>query len=275
MVAERNCSSRPLRAAACVARQVQSNLSSSTVIGTLDEPVAHRRCRPHERRPRASHRESLDRAVDASELAWARAHQPPAYRRPARPELMAIDQLELDALAQAGEQRRPVSGKDRLHKELVLVDQSQIRQRQRERHATHVQALAGLLLEQLNRLPQVASHQLGIPIDHAQRARHDVLLRPVDGLGERDLPLTHPVRPRARSGLPPRRLHHLARSPGRTAASARSISAVQVAHRLLVRAEPCLVMAAAVERDVDRVSKCVSSSLLCSSSDSSDLSIRS
>ena len=39
-----------------------------------------------------------------------------------RTELMAIHQLELDALAQTGEQRRPVSGKDRLHKELVLVD---------------------------------------------------------------------------------------------------------------------------------------------------------
>src|SRR5688572_4920389 len=38
-----------------------------------------------------------------------------------RPELMAIDELELDALAQTGEQRRPVSGKDRLHKEHVLV----------------------------------------------------------------------------------------------------------------------------------------------------------
>jgi hypothetical protein len=47
-----------------------------------------------------------------------------------RPELMAIHELELDALAQTGEQRRPVSGKDRLHKELVLVDQSQIYQRQ-------------------------------------------------------------------------------------------------------------------------------------------------
>ena len=39
---------------------------------------------------------------------------------------MAIRELELDALAQTGEQRRPVSGKDRLHKEPVLVDQSQI-----------------------------------------------------------------------------------------------------------------------------------------------------
>jgi hypothetical protein len=68
-----------------------------------------------------------------------------------RPELMAIHELELDALAQTGEQRRPVSGKDRLHEELVLVDQSQIRQRQGERHATHEQAVAWLLLEPLNR----------------------------------------------------------------------------------------------------------------------------
>jgi hypothetical protein len=78
---------------------------------------------------------------------------------------MAIHELELDALAQTGEQGRPVSGKDRLHKELVLVDQSQ---RQGERHATHEQALAWLLLEPLNRLPQVASHRLGIPIGPAQ-----------------------------------------------------------------------------------------------------------
>ena len=56
-----------------------------------------------------------------------------------------------------------MSGKDRLHNELVLVDQSQICQRQGERHATHPQALAWLLLEPLNRLPQVASHQLGMP----------------------------------------------------------------------------------------------------------------
>jgi len=41
-----------------------------------------------------------------------------------RPEIVAIHELELDALAQTGEQRRPVSGKDWLHKEHVLVDQS-------------------------------------------------------------------------------------------------------------------------------------------------------
>jgi hypothetical protein len=42
---------------------------------------------------------------------------------------MAIHEFDLDALAQTGKQRRPVSGKDRLHNELVLVDQSQICQR--------------------------------------------------------------------------------------------------------------------------------------------------
>jgi hypothetical protein len=46
------------------------------------------------------------------------------------PELMAIHELELDAFAQTGEQGRPVSGEDGLHEELVLVDQSQICQRQ-------------------------------------------------------------------------------------------------------------------------------------------------
>ena len=43
---------------------------------------------------------------------------------------MAIHELELDALAQTGEQRRPMPGEDRLHEELVLVDQSQVCQRQ-------------------------------------------------------------------------------------------------------------------------------------------------
>ena len=95
-----------------------------------------------------------------------------------------MHELELDPLLQTGEQRRPMARQNRLHEELVLVDQSQIRQGQGEGHATHQQALAWLLLEPLNRLPQVALHQFGIPIDPAQRARHDVLLRPVDGLGE-------------------------------------------------------------------------------------------
>ena len=81
---------------------------------------------------------------------------------------MAIHELELDPLAQTGEQRRPMSRQNRLHNELLLVDQSQIRQRRGEGHATHQQALAWLLLELLNRRPQVALHQFGIPIDPAR-----------------------------------------------------------------------------------------------------------
>src|SRR5690606_40861210 len=100
---------------------------------------------------------------------------PVSQRDHPRPELTTIHELELDALAQTGEQGRPVSGKDRLHKELVLVDQPQICQRQGERHAAYEQALAWLLLEPLNRLPHLASHQLGVPINPAQRARHAVL----------------------------------------------------------------------------------------------------
>ena len=42
---------------------------------------------------------------------------------------MAMHELELDPLAQTGEQRRPMTRQNRLHDELVLVDQSQIRQR--------------------------------------------------------------------------------------------------------------------------------------------------
>src|SRR3954453_802763 len=61
-----------------------------------------------------------------------------------RRELLAIHELELDALAETGEQRRPVAGKDRLHKEHLLVDQSQICQPQGKRHAPHEEPLAWL-----------------------------------------------------------------------------------------------------------------------------------
>ena len=48
---------------------------------------------------------------------------------------MAIHELELDALPQTGEQRRPVSGKDRLNKN-TYSSIIQICQRQGEGHAT-------------------------------------------------------------------------------------------------------------------------------------------
>ena len=99
---------------------------------------------------------------------------------------------------------------DRLHKEHVLVDTSQGLSRHQGGafHATHEQGLAWLLLEPLDRFPSrlaPARHS----ITTAQRAGHDVLLHVrVDGLGEPNLPLIHPARPRAHGRPPPRRLHH-------------------------------------------------------------------
>ena len=80
-------------------------------------------------------------------------------------ELVAVHELQFDPLAQAGEQRRSVAGQDGLHDELVLVDQSQIRQGQRESHAAHEQAFARPLLEPPNGFAQVAVHELRVPID--------------------------------------------------------------------------------------------------------------
>ena len=48
-----------------------------------------------------------------------------------------------------------MAGEPGLHHELVLIDQSQLRQRQRELHASHEQAFAWLPLELLNGVPQV------------------------------------------------------------------------------------------------------------------------
>src|SRR5215472_2422478 len=42
-----------------------------------------------------------------------------------------------------------------MHHELVLIDQPQLRQRQRELHASHEQSLTRLPLELLNGIPQI------------------------------------------------------------------------------------------------------------------------
>jgi len=57
---------------------------------------------------------------------------------------------------------------------------SPIRQCQRKLHACHEQAFTRLPLELLNGLPQVPAHELRVPIDPVQGARHDVLLCRVD-----------------------------------------------------------------------------------------------
>src|SRR4029453_11758055 len=55
-----------------------------------------------------------------------------------------------------------------------------LRQRQRELDASHEQSLTGLPLELLNGLPQIPAHELRVPIDPIQGARHNVLLCRVD-----------------------------------------------------------------------------------------------
>src|SRR5688572_13641388 len=64
------------------------------------------------------------------------------------------------------------------------IDQSQLRQRQRELHASHEQSLTRLPLELLNGLPQIPAHEFRVPIDPVQGARHDILLCRVDRPGE-------------------------------------------------------------------------------------------
>ncbi len=143
-----------------------------------------------------------------------------------------------------------------MHHELVLVDQSQLRQRQRELHAPHEQALARLPLQLLNGLSQIiAAHEFCVPIDPVQGARHDVLLRRVDRPGEGRHPLGHPIRPHSRlRRRPPRRLHHFVGDP----AKKEGISLREVLSRVAMQVFVCdhhTVIAAPVQCDVDGISK--------------------
>lgn len=63
-------------------------------------------------------------------------------------------------LRQPREQRRTVARQPGMHHELVLVDQPQLRQRQRERHAPHEQPLSRLPLELLNGRLQIPAYKL-------------------------------------------------------------------------------------------------------------------
>src|SRR5438552_17552483 len=138
-----------------------------------------------------------------------------------------------------------------MHHELVLIDQSQLRQRQWELHTYHEQSLARLPLELLNGLAQIPAHEFGVPIDLLQGARHDVLLCRVDRPGEG----FHPVRPRSRRRRrPPRCLHHFVSHP----AKEKSIGLVEdfrrVTMQVFVRGD-CTMIAAPVQCDVDGVPK--------------------
>src|SRR2546421_9644926 len=55
-----------------------------------------------------------------------------------------------------------------MHHELVLIDQSQFRQHQRELHASHEQSLTRFPLKLLNSLPEIPAHELRVPIDRSR-----------------------------------------------------------------------------------------------------------
>src|SRR5277367_2058445 len=138
-----------------------------------------------------------------------------------------------------------------VHDELVLIDQSQLRQRLRELHTSHQQSLTRLPLELLNGLPQIPAHEVRVPIDPVQGARHDVLLCRVDRPGEG----FHPIRPRSRSRRRPERyLHHFVRHP----AKEKRIGPVEVldgvSMQVFVRWYYTMI-AAPVQCDVDGIPK--------------------
>src|SRR4029453_19325702 len=114
------------------------------------------------------------------------------HRHRPRAELQPAYELQVDMLREPREQCRSMAHKPGMHHELVIIDQSQLRQRQRESHAAHEQSLARLPLELLNGLPQIPAHELRVPIDPVQGARHDVLLCRVDRPGEGFHPGLHP-----------------------------------------------------------------------------------
>src|SRR6058998_1393451 len=142
-----------------------------------------------------------------------------------------------------------------MHHELVLIDQSQLRQRQWELHTSHEQSLARLPLQLLNGLAQIPAHEFRVPIDLLQRARHDVLLCRVDRPGEGFHPGLHPLRPLSRPRRrPPRCLHHFVGHP----AKEEGIGLGEVLGRMtmqLVVCRYCTMIAAPVQCDVDGIPK--------------------
>src|SRR4026208_475413 len=138
----------------------------------------------------------------------------------------------------------------RMHDELVLIDQSQLRERQRELHASCEQPLPRLPLELLNGLLQIPAYELRVPIDHVQGARHDVLLRRVDRAAEGFHPIGHLSRPRRTK----RCLHHFISHP----AKEEGIRPVEVLDRVTMQVfvrENCTMIAAPVQCDVDGIPK--------------------
>jgi hypothetical protein len=164
------------------------------------------------------------------------------------------------ATAPEANSSRPTSFRSRgfnspANSEFVFVDQSQLRQCERELQASHEQSVARLPLEPLHGLPQIPAHELRVPVDPVQGARHDVLPCRVDGPGERLHPIGHPIRPHSRPGRrPPRFLHHFISHPAKEKGIGLGEVVGVVTMHLFV-GDDCAVVAAAVQCDVDGIPK--------------------
>src|SRR5581483_11402762 len=138
-----------------------------------------------------------------------------------------------------------------MHHELVLVDQSQLRQGKRELRTCDEQPPARLPLELLNGLSQIPAQELRVPIDPVEGARDDVFLHPVDRPGEG----LHPIGPRSRPRRrPPRGFHHLVRHPAKEEGVGLGEVLDRVSMQLFVGGH-CTMIDAPTQCDVDGIPK--------------------
>src|SRR5919204_3394201 len=84
-----------------------------------------------------------DAAHPGLEARWLSARLIPHRHRP-RAELQPAHEFQIDMIRETREQRRPMARQPGVHDELVLIDQSQLRQRKREPHASREQSLPWL-----------------------------------------------------------------------------------------------------------------------------------
>src|SRR5687767_5832659 len=138
-----------------------------------------------------------------------------------------------------------------VHDELVLIDQSQLGQRLRELHASDEQSLTRLLLELLNGTSQIPAHELRVPVDPVQGARHDILPCRVDRPGEGFHPSRPPYILRRR---PPRCFHHFVGHAAEEEGIGLDEGLGRVTMQRFVR-RYCTMIAAPVQCDVDGIAK--------------------
>ena len=113
----------------------------------------------------------------------------------------------------------------------------------------HEQSLTRLPLQLLNGLPQmIPAHELRVPVDPVQGARHDVLLCRVDRPGEG----VHPVRTRSCPRRPKCCLHHFVSHPAKEEGIGLGDALGRVTMHVFI-GDDCTMIAAPVQCDVDGI----------------------